>query len=83
VSATGLADVNLSSIAYSSDGRLFGGNLSGGFYCSKDDGSTWQSVSLGSLPAVGVREVRFLNGQIHWLTDGGGIYKSTASTDCP
>jgi len=27
--------------------------------------------------------VRFLNGQIHWLTDGGGVYKSVPTTDCP
>lgn len=83
LSITGLTDFGLSSIAYAADGKLFGGTLGGGFFCSKDDGSTWQAVSLGSLPAVGVREVRYLNGQIHWLTDGGGIYKSTSATDCP
>ena len=83
VAATGLTDFNLSSIAYSSDGRLFGGTLAGGYFCSKDDGTTWAAVSLGGLPAMPVREVRFLNNQIHWLTDGGGIYKSTPATDCP
>lgn len=83
VSATGLTDLNLSSIAYSSDGRLFGGTLSGGYFCSKDDGTTWTAVALGALPSAPVREVRFMNGQIHWLTDGGGIYKSTPATDCP
>ena len=84
VSATGLADLNLSSIAYSGDGsRLFGGTLSGGYFCSKDDGSTWSAISLDTLPAAPVREVRFLNGHVHWLTDGGGIYMSTALTECP
>jgi photosystem II stability/assembly factor-like uncharacterized protein len=83
VAATGLPDFNLASIAYSGDGRLFGGTLAGGYYCSKDDGSTWSAVGLGGLPPAPVREVRFLNNQIHWLTDGGGVYKSIPATDCP
>jgi photosystem II stability/assembly factor-like uncharacterized protein len=83
IAATGLPDYNLSSLGYANDGsgKLFGGTLAGGFYCSKDDGATWQSIPLGGLPAVPVREVRFLNNQVHWLTDGGGVYKMPSS-DC-
>jgi hypothetical protein len=41
----------LSSVAYVG-ANLYGVSRAGGFYCSTDNGSTWQTASLGGLPPV-------------------------------
>jgi photosystem II stability/assembly factor-like uncharacterized protein len=61
---------------------LFGVSRGGGLYCSADDGATWQAKSLGVLPAVAFREIKVLNGALHIITDGGGVYTGFAAT-CP
>ncbi len=82
VPVAGLPTPVLASVAYISSGILYGVNRSGGFYCSTDNGDNWQAVSLGSLPPVSMREVKVINGAIHILTDGGGVYNGFAAT-CP
>lgn len=71
----------LSGLAYIS-GNLYGINRAGGLYCSTDNGSTWQAMSLGGLPTVAFREIKVLNGALHVLTDGGGVYNGFNAT-CP
>lgn len=81
VTISGLASQVLASLAYTSN-ILFGIDRSGGFYCSSDDGATWQSKSLGGLPVVPFRDIVVLNGAVHILTDGGGVYNGFTAT-CP
>lgn len=81
VSATGLNTTSLSALAYfGGTATLFGGDFSGQLYCSTNDGTTWQQVTGGNLGAS-IREMKFMNGAIHILTDGGGFWKKDAV--CP
>src|SRR5258706_9640164 len=74
LAVSGVTTQVLSSVAYISNGTLYGANRSGGFFCSIDNGVTWQAASLGGLPAVSFRAMKLMNGSLHILTDGGGVY---------
>jgi photosystem II stability/assembly factor-like uncharacterized protein len=72
----------LSSVEYVPSGLLFGVSRAGGFYCSTDNGTTWQAGNLGGLPAVSFRDLKYMNGSLHVITDGGGVLNGLGAT-CP
>jgi photosystem II stability/assembly factor-like uncharacterized protein len=73
LNATGLGEHALAAMVYHSNNVAFAGDHAGQLYCSVDDGSTWQAVS-GNLGAS-IRDMKFMNGAIHVLTDGAGVWK--------
>ena len=50
----------------------------GGVYCSTNDGGTWVSAGQAGAPVIALK---YMNGQMHALTDGAGVYRIAAS--CP
>jgi len=80
VNASGLTQVALSALIYSSNDVLWGGDRGGQLWCSTDDGTTWQAVTGGNLTSP-ITELKFLNNQVHVLTDGNGLWKK--DTVCP
>jgi hypothetical protein len=57
---------------------LWAADRSGGVYCSTNDGDTWASVGQAGAPVVALK---YMNGQLHALTDGAGVAKLSAT--CP
>ncbi len=57
---------------------LWAADRSGAVYCSIDDGNTWASVGQVGAPVIALK---YINGQMHALTDGAGIAKLSAT--CP
>lgn len=81
VSVSGLEQTTLAAMVYAgTTGVLFGADFSGKLYCSTDDGTTWQAVTGGNLGAT-VRDMKYLNGAVHILTDGAGFFKKDSV--CP
>ncbi len=74
VNATGLQQHNLAAVVYASNNVIFGGDVGGQLYCSADDGVNWLAVTGGNLGSS-IRDMKNINGAVHVLTDGGGIWK--------
>jgi photosystem II stability/assembly factor-like uncharacterized protein len=81
VTVAGLSSTVLAAAQYLGS-NIFGIDRAGRFYCSNDNGTSWNNVSLGALPAVPFRDLKIINNAVHILTDGGGVYTGFAST-CP
>lgn len=79
VTTSGLRRLVLSSLQYSADGRLFGADYAGYYYCSNDDGVSW--MTKNTLPAA-INHVKRSGGSLFLLTDGAGIYQDNNPT-CP
>ncbi len=79
VTTSGLRRLVLSSLQYSADGRLFGADYAGYYYCSNDDGVSW--MTKNTLPAA-INHVKRSGGSLFLLTDGAGIYQDNTPT-CP
>ena len=63
------------------NGRVWAVDLSGGYYCSKDNGATWVALSDPLLGAP-ILDLRFIDGALYLITDGSGILKD-ANPICP
>jgi hypothetical protein len=74
LATTGLTQTALSAVLYTPGGVLFGGDFGGQMWCSVDDGATWNAVTGGNLGAS-IKDMKYLNGAVHVLTDGAGIWK--------
>jgi hypothetical protein len=57
---------------------LWAADRSGAIYCSTDDGTTWVASGKAAAPVVALK---YMNGQLHALTDGAGVAKLAAT--CP
>jgi hypothetical protein len=57
---------------------VWAADRSGGVYCSTNDGGTWISAGQAGAPVIALK---YMNGQMHALTDGAGVAKITAT--CP
>jgi hypothetical protein len=57
---------------------LWAADRSGGLYCSANDGDNWIAAGQASAAVVALR---YQNGQLLALTDGGGI--ATVGASCP
>lgn len=79
VGTSGLPESALAAMAYHGT-TLFGGTFGGQLYCSLDDGTNWAAVTGGNLGAS-IKEMKFINGAVHVLTDGAGLFKKDAT--CP
>jgi photosystem II stability/assembly factor-like uncharacterized protein len=80
VPSTGLVQTALSSVVYTSNNVLWGGDRGGQLWCSANDGDSWQAVTGGNLGAS-ITQLKVMNGLVHALTDGAGIWKK--DTVCP
>jgi photosystem II stability/assembly factor-like uncharacterized protein len=83
LSNTGLASTGLQAMAYSANGILWVGDRAGRVFCSPNDGVSFTEVTLSGLPPAAMLEAVLMNSQVHFLTDGGGVYKNLNSTTCP
>jgi hypothetical protein len=80
VTVSGLTSQVLSALAYNGT-TLYGADRGGRLYCSTNDGTSWQNVNHG-LAQVPFRDMKLMNGSLHIVTDGAGIYNGFAAT-CP
>lgn len=80
---SGITNTGMQAMAYSANGILWVGDRAGNVYCSPNDGVSFTPVGLTGLPPVAMLEAVLMNGQVHFLTDGGGVYKNLGSTTCP
>ena len=80
--STGLQTTAVQALVYSPNGFLWAADRGGNIYCSVNDAVSFVSVPLGGLPPVAFTEAKFMNGSVHFSTDGGGVYKN-ATTTCP
>lgn len=79
VTTSGLRRLVLSSLQYSADGRLFGADYAGYYYCSNNDGVSW--ITKNTLPAA-ITQVKRSGSSLSLLTDGAGVYRDDNPT-CP
>lgn len=80
---SGLANTGMQAMAYSANGILWVGDRAGNVYCSPNDGVSFTPVGISGLPPAAMLEAVLMNSQVHFLTDGGGVYKNLNSTTCP
>jgi hypothetical protein len=57
---------------------LWAADRSGAIYCSANDGATWVAAGQAGAPIIALK---FMNGQLHALTDGAGVARIAAT--CP
>jgi hypothetical protein len=69
----------LSAVQYgAATSPLWAADRSGSVYCSTNDGGTWVSAGQAGAPVIALK---YMNGQMHALTDGAGVAKIAAT--CP
>jgi photosystem II stability/assembly factor-like uncharacterized protein len=80
---SGLPNTILTGMVFSPtvNGRVWAVDLSGGYYCSNDSGSTWVSKTDPLLGSP-ILDLKMIAGTLYLITDGSGVLRD-ASPTCP